>query len=317
MNRVTLENKSNGKLKSESVGFAWPALLFNCFYLLYRKDWIAFGACFFIDYLISLLPAGWYGFFFLVINVALCFFYNRARLEFLLHHGWSAKAETDDQILFNYNIHTSTNKGMPKDKSITKEVYVDSSNKREETSKKPLTRRWWFWVIVVFVASGIVSEIVSLTDNSGSSENKVEEKKEQTNKEDSDSVDDEDSDEDESALDEDEVNKNIASSLKEDQKYAQKGDDRFAYAKFIKKIRYQEDNTDVFVNANFFSLSEIDKNTVAEKIQGVVGSSIALVDDDYKPSDDQEGYYLGFWYGKRAVGHSKMNYHKYKWYNFD
>lgn len=184
------------------------------------------------------------------------------------------------------------------------------NNKKKETSKKPLTRRWWFWVIVVFVVSGVVSGIVNPIDNSGSSESKVEEKKEQTNKEDSDSVDDEDSDEDE-------VNKNIASSLKEDQKYAQKGDDRFAYAKFIKKIRYQEDNTDVFVNANFFSLSEIDKNTVAEKIQGVVGSSIALVDDDYKPSDDQEGYYLGFWYGKRAVGHSKMNYHKYKWYNFD
>lgn len=191
------------------------------------------------------------------------------------------------------------------------------NNKKKETSKKPLTRRWWFWVIVVFVISGVVSGIVNPTDNSESSESKVEEKKEQTNKEDSDSLDEEESDEDESDLDADEINKNIVSSLKEDQKYAQKGDDRFAYAKFIKKIRYQEDNTDVFVNANFLSLSETDKNTVAEKIQGVVGSSIALVDDDYKPSDDQKGYYLGFWYGKRAVGHSKMDYHKYKWYNFD
>lgn len=134
MNRVTLENKSNGKLKNERTGFAWAALLFNCFYLLYRKDWIAFGACILVYSLFSFLPNFWYGVFFIITSIAICFLYNRARIEYLLHHGWSAKAEIDDQILFNYNIHTSTNKGMSKDKSIPKDAYIDSSNKNEETT---------------------------------------------------------------------------------------------------------------------------------------------------------------------------------------
>lgn len=60
-------------------------------------------------------------------------------------------------------------------------------------------------------------------------------------------------------------------------KQAQKSDDRFAFADFIKKIRYQEDNISVFVNVNFLSLSLTNKNFISEKNQGFVGSSIAMV----------------------------------------
>lgn len=122
---------------------------------------------------------------------------------------------------------------------------------------------------------------------------------------------------DEKNLDAKKINKDITSLLNDDKKDASNGDERYSYANFIQKIKYQEDNTDVYVNDNFISLSNESKNTIAEKIQGVVGAAVSMSDEDYQPKDDQEGYHLGFWYGKRAVGHSKMNFHKYKWCNLD
>lgn len=136
MKDVTFKNLNNGKLTNERIGFAWPALLFNCLYLLYRKDWIAFGTCLLLDFLFSLLPAGWYGLFFLLTNVAICLFYNRVRIEYLLSHGWRAADKNTDQILLNNNIHTDSNREMTKGKPITKEVHQSNSNGSDEKDKK-------------------------------------------------------------------------------------------------------------------------------------------------------------------------------------
>lgn len=140
MTNVTLKNVNNGNFKNEKVGFAWPALLFNCLYLLYRKDWIAFGTCLLLNFLLGLLPAGWYGFFFLLTNVAICFGYNKIRIEYLLNHGWCAADKNTDQILLNNDIRTETNKEMTKGKPISNEVHqsnsvVNSEKKKIDTEK--------------------------------------------------------------------------------------------------------------------------------------------------------------------------------------
>lgn len=135
MKEVTLKNLNNGKLQNEKVGFAWPALLFNCLYLLYRKDWITFGMCLLLNFLFCLLPAGWYGLFFLLTNVAICLRYNKIRIEYLLSHGWCAADKNTDQILLNNNIHTDSNKNMIKGKPINNKVHQSNSNEFDEKDK--------------------------------------------------------------------------------------------------------------------------------------------------------------------------------------
>lgn len=54
--------------------------------------------------------------------------------------------------------------------------------------------------------------------------------------------------------------------LKDDQKDASNGDDKYAYALYLKKIKYSEDGIDVQVTSDFFDLSNEQKDVVAEKV---------------------------------------------------
>ncbi|WEV37691.1 hypothetical protein [Lactobacillus sp. ESL0677] len=118
------------------------------------------------------------------------------------------------------------------------------------------------------------------------------------------------------------VNKYLKKSLREDQNFFAKGDKRYNYSPFINSIKYTgQDNSDranVQVNTDFIELDNESKSAVAEKVQGVIGATLATVKDDYTQEEQNQGAGLFFYFGKRAVGHSKLwNSHKYKWYNFD
>ncbi|RHW49695.1 hypothetical protein DS831_05905 [Bombilactobacillus bombi] len=114
------------------------------------------------------------------------------------------------------------------------------------------------------------------------------------------------------------INSDISNLLEDDKKDASNGDSKYQYANYIQKLEYTKDNTKVYVNDNFINLDENTKNQVSDRLQGVIGSGVAMSDENYKPANDQQGYYLNFWYGKRAVGHSKLSdYHQYKWYSME
>lgn len=198
-------------------------------------------------------------------------------------------------------------------------LYHDHELKKSGNKTEiPIKKRWQFWAIIVaiIVVINLIPTGKSSTNASDRNESEKTSKVEKDDSSENDDSNEQDTDDtDSSEIDAGEVNKNIKMLLKDDQKDASNGNDKYAYALYIKKIKYSEDGIDIQVASDFFDLSSEEKDVVAEKVQGVVGAGIAMVDSDYKPKDDQEGYHLNFHYGQIAVGHSKMlNSHKYKWY---
>ena len=201
-------------------------------------------------------------------------------------------------------------------------LYHDYELKKSgDKTEVPIKKRWQFWAIIVaiiVVINLIPSDPTGESSPNGSDKSEPEStsKVEKDNSSEDDDSNEQDTDDtDNSEIDVNEVDKNISMLLKDDQKDASNGDDKYAYALYLKKIKYSEDGIDVQVTTDFFDLTNEQKDVVAEKVQGVVGAGIAMVDSDYEPKDDQEGYHLNFHYGQIAVGHSKMlNSHKYKWY---
>ena len=201
-------------------------------------------------------------------------------------------------------------------------LYHDYELKKSgDKTEVPIKKRWQFWAIIIaiiVVINLIPSDPTGESSTNGSDESEPEstskvEKDDSSENDDSNEQDADDTDS--SEIDAGEVSKNIKMLLKDDQKDASNGDDKYAYALYLKKIKYSEDGIDVQVTSDFFDLSNAQKDVVAEKVQGVVGAGVAMVDSNYKPKDDQQGYHLSFYYGQIAVGHSKMwNSHKYKWY---
>lgn len=198
-------------------------------------------------------------------------------------------------------------------------LYHDHELKKSGNKTEiPIKQRWQFWAIIVAIIV-VINLIPTGESSTNASDRNESEKTSKVEKDDSSKNDDsneQDTDDtDSSEIDAGEVNKNIKMLLKDDQKDASNGNDKYAYALYIKKIKYSEDGIGIQVTSDFFDLSNEQKDVVAEKVQGVVGAGIAMVDSDYEPKDDQEGYHLNFHYGQIAVGHSKMlNSHKYKWY---
>ena len=68
--------------------------------------------------------------------------------------------------------------------------------------------------------------------------------------------------------------------LKDDQKDASNGNEKFAYALYLKKIKYSNDGIEVQVTNDFFNLSNDEKDIVDERVQGVVCAVISNVDSD-------------------------------------
>ena len=207
--------------------------------------------------------------------------------------------------------------------SIIYMLYHDYKLKKSGSTEKPLKKKWQYWasIFALFCVMGVVVSFDN-TDNTAQNENssdvaksKRKKKRQIATYKKATRADDDNDPEDDSEVDANEANANITMLLKDDQKDASNGNEKFAYALYLKKIKYSNDGIEVQVTNDFFNLSNDEKDTVAERVQGVVGAGISMVDSDYEPKDDQQGHHLSFYYGKIAVGHSKMlDSHKYKWY---
>lgn len=111
------------------------------------------------------------------------------------------------------------------------------------------------------------------------------------------------------------INKQLKKDLTEDQKFATQGNEKYDYANYILKIEIQSNKTAyVWVDGSFTGLSEEARNTVAQRTNGLIGTSIVSAGVDYTPEEGQEGIYMSFWNGKIAIGHSRSDHSQFKWY---
>lgn len=156
-------------------------------------------------------------------------------------------------------------------------LYHDHELKKSgNKTEVPIKTRWQFWAIIVatIVVINLIPSDPTDESNTNASDRSESEKTSKVEKDDS-SKDDDSNEQDTDDTILVKLIKNIKMLLKDDQKDASNGNDKYAYALYIKKIKYSEDGIDIQVTSNFFDLSSADKD----------------------------------------VGHSKMlNFHKYKWY---
>lgn len=102
----------------------------------------------------------------------------------------------------------------------------------------PIKKRWQFWALIVAIIILINLIPSDPTDESSTNASDRSESEKTSKVEKDDNSQDDDSNEqdtDSSEIDASEVNKNIKMLLKDDQKDATNGDDRYAYALYLKK----------------------------------------------------------------------------------
>ncbi|TXJ78227.1 hypothetical protein FGO85_01345 [Ligilactobacillus salivarius] len=124
------------------------------------------------------------------------------------------------------------------------------------------------------------------------------------------------------------VNKEMKAYLQEDQGFAEGTLDEngnptdngtpnpeFNYATYVQKIKITETKqAKVYYNSKITDLTVDELDEVSSKVQGMI--TACLVENKYI-SDEQavDGTFLTFYYGKNAIGHSKLsNYKEFKWY---
>lgn len=125
-----------------------------------------------------------------------------------------------------------------------------------------------------------------------------------------------------------EVNKALKKALKEDQGFAtgkldENGNPtdngtpnpKFDYATYVNSLKYQSSGAvKVQMNDKLTSLNTAQMDEIAHNVQGLVDSTL-MIEEIITPEDTTKGVYLNFYYGKRAIGHSKLSDHKeFKWY---
>ncbi|WP_049164781.1 hypothetical protein [Ligilactobacillus salivarius] len=124
------------------------------------------------------------------------------------------------------------------------------------------------------------------------------------------------------------VNKALKKALKEDQGFAtgkldENGNPtdngtpnpKFDYATYVNSLKYQSSGAvKVQMNDKLTSLNTAQMDEIAHNVQGLVDSTL-MIEEVITPEDTTKGVYLNFYYGKRAIGHSKLSDHKeFKWY---
>ncbi|NME23898.1 hypothetical protein HF867_03145 [Lactobacillus salivarius] len=89
----------------------------------------------------------------------------------------------------------------------------------------------------------------------------------------------------------------------------------FDYATYVKKIKITETKqAKVYYNSKITDLTVDELDEVSSKVQGMI--TACLVENKHI-SDEQavDGTFLTFYYGKNAIGHSRLtNYKEFKWY---
>lgn len=137
-------------------------------------------------------------------------------------------------------------------------LYHDHKLKKSDSTEKPLKKKWQYWAFVLVTFFG-TGMAASFSDT------------EYTN------------------------NESATYQSKQDSESSANGDDTDSTVQ--KDATNGDESVDIQVATNFFDLSSKQKDVVAERVQGVVGAGLSMVDNDYKPKDDQEGYNLNFHYG--------------------
>lgn len=124
------------------------------------------------------------------------------------------------------------------------------------------------------------------------------------------------------------VNKEMKAYLKQNQGFAEGTLDEngnpttngtpnpdFEFATYVDKIKINKSKqANVYFNAKItdLSLDELDEisTKVSSMINGCLMENGRITNDEYK-----QGTFLSFYYGKKAIGHSKLsNYKTFKWY---
>ena len=111
------------------------------------------------------------------------------------------------------------------------------------------------------------------------------------------------------------INKALAKRLKEDQSFADQGNDEFAYAKYAYKVTADKNNNvNIYVTGYFLQLSNSQKNNVGSKLQTMANSVLyeegKINDDEYREKPITE-FFLN---NKVSLGTSQIFDHsKFHW----
>ena len=111
------------------------------------------------------------------------------------------------------------------------------------------------------------------------------------------------------------INKSLAKRLKEDQSFADQGNDEFAYAKYAYKVTADKNNNvNIYVTGDFLQLSNSQKNNVGSKLQTMANSVLyeegKINDDEYREKPITE-FFLN---NKVSLGTSQIFDHsKFHW----
>lgn len=85
---VVVNLEKNGMVNQAPIGFSWTTLFFGFFVPLFRGDWVWF----IIMLLVGMLSLG-------VVNIILCFIYNRIYVTKLIENGWRPADSYSAEIL--------------------------------------------------------------------------------------------------------------------------------------------------------------------------------------------------------------------------
>lgn len=72
-----LRKPDTNEIKQIYLGYAWPAIIFNVFYLLFKKDWKWAGIFFVLDLLAAWLPEDYINPAIFSVGLIICFFITK------------------------------------------------------------------------------------------------------------------------------------------------------------------------------------------------------------------------------------------------
>lgn len=119
-NEVYLKNPNTNEIKKLNLSFAWPAIIFNIFYLLFKRDWKWAGIFLVLDFLAAQLPESYVGFAVFLVDLLIFLFYNKIKFKELTAKGW-VLTENSEDVLNQYRTQKAEKAQARKEKR--KEAY--------------------------------------------------------------------------------------------------------------------------------------------------------------------------------------------------
>ena len=113
-NEVYLKNPNTNEIKKLNLSFAWPAIIFNIFYLLFKRIFLV------LDFLAAQLPESYAGFAVFLVDLLIFLFYNKIKFKELTAKGW-VLTENSEDVLNQYRTQKAEKAQARKEKR--KEAY--------------------------------------------------------------------------------------------------------------------------------------------------------------------------------------------------